>query len=154
MNQVGLTFDFEKADNSGGYVRGWASVTSVDGEVFSDHSRDAIDIEEIRKAAHEFISSVRVAKAMHKGEKIGDIVESVIVDDDFAKALGARSVKRGWWIGMKVTSESIKKRVRSGELKAFSIGGRGVRVPISKSHEQAEIEKRMARLSRAILKAA
>lgn len=123
----GITFDFEKADAEGRYVRGWASVVSVDGEAVTDWQGDVIAMDELRKAAHQFITDARVAKAMHEGAAVGEVVESVIVDDEFAKALGAATTQRGWWIGMRLTSDAIRKRVRSGELKAFSIGGRGKR---------------------------
>lgn len=123
----GLSFQFEKADTEGRYVRGWASVVSVDGDPVTDWQGDVIAIEELRKAAHQFITDARVAKAMHAGSKIGEVVESVIIDDEFAKAIGATAPQRGWWIGMRIESDAIRKRVQSGELKAFSIGGRGKR---------------------------
>ena len=67
---------------------------------------------------------------MHKGSPVGEVVESIIIDDEVAKALGMNSTKRGWWIGMQITDESIQKRVRSRELKAFSIGGKGRRTQL------------------------
>lgn len=123
----GITFEFEKADAEGRYVRGWASVVSVDGEPVTDWQGDVIAMDELRKAAHAFVTDARVAKAMHQGEAVGEVVESVIIDDEFAKAVGATTTQRGWWIGMKIASDAIRKRVRSGELKAFSIGGKGKR---------------------------
>ena len=122
-----FSFDFEKADDEGGYVRGWASVVSVDGEPVEDTQGDVIGIEELRKAAHRFVTEARVAKAMHAGAQVGEVVESVIIDDAFVKAVGATTTKRGWWIGMRVYDPSIRKRVKKGDLKAFSIGGRGKR---------------------------
>ena len=129
-DQLGVTFDFEKADSTGSYVRGWASVVAIDGKSVEDTQGDVISIEELRKAAHSFVVDARVAKAMHKGEQVGEVVESIIVDDDVAKALEIGTSKRGWWIGMRITDEAIQKRVRSRELKAFSIGGKGRRTPI------------------------
>lgn len=123
----GITFDFEKADTEGRYVRGWASVVSVGGEAVEDTQGDVIEMDELRKAAHAFITDARVAKAMHAGAQVGEVVESVIVDDAFVKAMGATTDQRGWWIGMKINDDTIRKRVKAGELKAFSIGGRGKR---------------------------
>jgi hypothetical protein len=123
----GITFDFEKADNEGRYVRGWASVVTVDGQAVADTQGDIIEMEDLRKAAHQFVTDARVAKAMHAGSQVGEVVESVIVDDAFAKALGASTPQRGWWIGMEIKDDAIRKRVKAGELKAFSIGGRGKR---------------------------
>lgn len=123
----GISFDFEKADDEGRYVRGWASVISVDGKEVEDTQGDVIDMSELRKAAHRFVTDARVAKAMHAGSQVGEVVESVIIDDAFVKALGATTSQRGWWIGMQINDDAIRKRVKKGELKAFSIGGRGKR---------------------------
>jgi hypothetical protein len=122
-----VNFEFEKADRSGRYVRGWASVVSVNGMPVEDYQGDVIEMDELRKAAHRFVTEARVAKAMHKGSQVGEVVESVLIDDAFANALGVTDPRRGWWIGMEVLDEGIRKRVRSGELRAFSIGGKGRR---------------------------
>lgn len=126
----GWTIDFVKADAQGRYVRGFASVATVAGEPVEDFQGDVVSMEELTKAAHQFITDARVAKAMHGGAQIGEVVESVLVDDAFAKALGATTDKRGWWIGMKITDPKVQKRIASGELKAFSIGGRGKRTKL------------------------
>lgn len=123
----GITFEFEKADATGSYVRGWASVVSVNGEMVEDTQGDVIPMDELRKAAHNFILNSRVAKAMHSGGTVGDVVESVLIDDEFAKAIGATTPNRGWFIGMRINDEAVRKRIRKGELRAFSIGGRGKR---------------------------
>jgi hypothetical protein len=46
------------------------------------------------------------------------------------KALGVDLGKVGWFIGLKIEDVGVWKRVKSGELSAFSFGGRGVREPI------------------------
>lgn len=127
---LGITFEFTKADTQGSFVRGWASVVSQAGTPVTDHQGDMIAIEDIRKAAHRFITDHRVAKAMHAGSQVGDVVESVIVDDDFARAMGMTDQRRGWWIGMQIHDPQIRENVRKGKLKAFSIGGRGRRTPL------------------------
>lgn len=125
-----LSFEFTKAKDDGSYVRGWASVISEDGMQVTDTQGDIIAMSELQKAAHKFISDARIAKAMHAGQQVGEVVESVIIDDAFAKAVGMTDGKRGWWIGMKVNSPEIRKRVQKGELKAFSIGGKGRRTKV------------------------
>ena len=47
------------------------------------------------------------------------------------KALGVDLGKVGWFIGLKIEDDGVWKRVKSGELAAFSFGGRGVREPIN-----------------------
>jgi hypothetical protein len=136
----GVNIDFVKSDSRGGFVRGWAYVASdEDGQVV-DYSGDIIGgltvdeaMTEVRKMAHEFIISHRVAKVLHNGSQIGEFVESVIIDDEFAKAIGASTKRRGWWVGMRVDDEAVRKQVRDGKLRQFSIGGRGVRVPVKEA---------------------
>ena len=125
-----INFQFSKSDTTGRYVRGWASVVTAGGAVVKDHQGDIIAIDDIRKAAHKFISDARVAKAMHAGQPVGEVVESVIIDDEFAKALGVSDERRGWWIGMQIHDPEIQEGVRKGKLRAFSIGGRGRRTPV------------------------
>ena len=135
-----VNIDFAKSDSRGSYVRGWAYVAAdEDGQVV-DYSGDVVGgltvdeaMTEVRKMAHEFIVSHRVAKVLHKGTQIGEFVESVIVDDEFASALGAVTKRRGWWVGLRIDDEEVRKKVRDGKLRHFSIGGRGVRVPIKES---------------------
>lgn len=124
-----IAFAFQKMDRTGRYVSGWASVASVDGAVIEDYQGDIISIDELRKAAHQFVCDARVAKAMHVGNPVGEVVESVIVDDDFANALGITDGKRGWWIGMQIHDPAVQEGVRKGKYRAFSIGGRGRRTP-------------------------
>lgn len=124
---LGVTVEFEKADAEGRFVRGWASVISKGGQPVEDHQGDIIEPEELRKAAHKFIMDARVAKAMHDGSQIGQVVESVLIDDAFAKATGMTDDRRGWWVGMEITDPSVQEKVRKGTFRAFSIGGRGRR---------------------------
>lgn len=129
MSQDGL-FEFQKTSATGEFVSGWFSVIEIDGERYFDWHDDSADMEELRKAAHKFILNARNAKLLHKGKNIGDVVESVLIDEDFAKAHGITHGKRGWWGTMQVHDEEVRKRVLSGELRAFSIGGRGMRQTI------------------------
>lgn len=130
---IGFTFEFAKSSVTGKYVWGWASVIEENGKPVLDSQGDLIVMDDsadgkgLRSAAHHFVKSAREAKAMHAGDRIGDVVESVIIDDDFAKAHGITHGKRGWWIGMEIADPAIQKRVASGEYRAFSIGGAGRR---------------------------
>lgn len=101
------------------------------GKTVIDHHGDMVEMPTLQKAAHKYITDARIAKAMHRGDAIGEVVESVVIDDEFVKAIGATTDKRGWWIGMRVYDEQIQKRIASGELRAFSIGGRGRKKRVS-----------------------
>lgn len=127
--RIGISFTFAKADPSGRFVRGWASVVADAAGPVVDTQGDVIAIDDIRRAAHQFVADARVAKAMHSGQQVGEVVESVIVDDEFAQALGISDPRRGWWIGMEIHDPDVQADVRKGRLRAFSIGGRGRRTP-------------------------
>lgn len=115
----------------GSYVRGWASVTSIDGHPVVDFEGDIIPIDVLRDAVYSFIGSDRVALVQHDGKTTGAVVESVIIDDYFAKAHGIAHGKRGWWIGMEVYSAEARKSVVDGKLRHFSIGGTARKIKVA-----------------------
>lgn len=109
-------------------VYGWASVCTKAGDSIVDSQDDVIDEDEIESAASEFMTSVRTAKAMHRGGKVGEVIHSLPLTDAIAKALGLESDRRGWIVGVKVHDDAVWKRVKAGELRSFSIGGEAMRV--------------------------
>lgn len=125
-----ITVQIESSAPDGSLVRGWANVTSIEGNPVVDFEGDIIPIEILRDAVHRFIASERISLVTHNGKKVGEIVESVIIDDYFANAVGMSDKRRGWWVGMAVYDETVKADVVKGKLRAFSIGGKALRVPI------------------------
>lgn len=112
-----------KADEEQRMVWGWASVVTEKGEPVVDRQGDIISPDEMVKAANEFMLDVRTAKAMHDGDKIGEVVHSMPLTNELAKSLGLETDREGWAIAMKIHDDGVWERVKSGELKAFSIGG-------------------------------
>jgi len=106
---------------------GWAYVSTVKGEISLDHSGEFIRPDQIAKAATNFMLSMRTAKAMHTGSKIGEVVHSMPLTDDIAKALGVQSDREGWIVAIKVYDDQVWQDVKSGKLAAFSIGGRALK---------------------------
>lgn len=119
-----------KADDEQRMAYGWASVISVGGEPVVDTQGDVIEPDVMLKAATEFMADARLAKAMHKGDGIGEVLHSFPLTAELAKSLGIETDREGWIVGVKVHSEDVWKRVKSGELQAFSIGGMGTRDPV------------------------
>ncbi|MGH7089367.1 MAG: XkdF-like putative serine protease domain-containing protein, partial [Stellaceae bacterium] len=123
------------ADLAQGLVWGWASVIEKNGETITDHQDDQISEGELLKAAHDFMTNARTGGVMHLYRKDaphtplkgGDVVESVVFTHDMQKALGIDLGKVGWLIGYHITDPAVRKAVASGQLKSFSIGGKGVR---------------------------
>jgi len=104
---------------------GWASVITEKGEPVVDRQGDIIKAPALTKAVTKFMEEVRVGKAMHEGEQIGQVIHSWPVSDEIAKSVGIESDREGWLVAFKVSDEEIWKKVKSGELSAFSIGGKG-----------------------------
>jgi hypothetical protein len=116
-----------KVDDDERMIYGWASVTKRSGEDVVDKQGDIIEDDVLVHAATEFMKDVRTAKAMHTGDQIGEVVHSFPVVADIAKSLGITSENSGWIVGVFVKSDKVWQKVKSGELKAFSIGGSATR---------------------------
>ncbi|WP_409264512.1 XkdF-like putative serine protease domain-containing protein [Pseudomonas sp. KCJK9000] len=127
MDSYQYQAEIAKFDEAEGVVYGFVTVYEEAGELVWDRQNDAIDETEVRKMAHRYVSEARVAKVMHGGQPVGEVVESIVLTRDIQKALGIDLGKAGWFIGMKLHDEGIKARVRNGSLAAFSIGGKGIR---------------------------
>jgi hypothetical protein len=123
-----VSIPISKVDDEERMVWGWASVIEEAGIVVTDKQDDKIDLAELSKAARDFMKFYRVGGDMHETMGTGDIVESIVFTPDLQKALGIDLKKVGWFIGYHVTSDDVWKRVKSGDLKAFSFGGRARRV--------------------------
>lgn len=122
--------DIIKSDDEMRVVYGWASIIEENGEPVTDHQGDIIAEDDLVKAAHEYIREYRAAKAMHEGDQIGEIVESMVITSDIQKALGIDINKVGWFIGMKIHDDGVWKSFKDGKFKMFSIGGQGRRIKI------------------------
>jgi hypothetical protein len=118
-------------------VWGWASVIEKGGKIVVDHQGDMIEPTELAKAAHGYVATARVGKAMHDGPKVAELVESIVVTkgggfEALLKSMGVAMPDtmpmQGWWVGFKVHDDATWALVKSGKLKAFSIGGSGKRV--------------------------
>lgn len=119
-----------KADDEQRMVYGWASVITEKGEPVVDRQGDVIEAETLVKAVNEFMEHVRVGKAMHSGDQVGVVVHSFPVTKELGDALGIHSDREGWIVAYKVYDDAVWKMVKSGELAAFSIGGRAMKEEI------------------------
>jgi len=94
-----------------------------------DSQNDVYSAEEIRKTAFKFMEEYQQFGLMHK-KIVKDVVvlESFIAPVDFEA--GGQQVKKGTWlVRVRVLDNVIWKKVKSGELTGFSIGGSAVRKP-------------------------
>jgi len=116
--------DIIKQDDEQRLVYGWAYVSTVKGEISLDHSQEYIRPDELVKAATKFMMDVRVAKAMHQGDKIGEVVHSLPITKEVASSLGIETDREGWVLAMKIHDDKVWDMIKSGKLSAFSIAGR------------------------------
>ena len=126
-NTFQSTVPVVKVDKEQRIVWGWASVSTIKGEPVVDAHGDKIAPNEMEAAANEFMLSVRTAKAMHKGSKVGEVIHSFPLTKELGEALGVSSDKEGWIIAMKIHDDETWEKVKTGEFGAFSIGGMGER---------------------------
>jgi hypothetical protein len=116
-----------KTDDEQRMVYGWASVVTEKGEPVIDRQGDVIEPETLVKAVNNFMEHVRVGKAMHTGEQVGVVVHSLPITKEIGEALGIQSDREGWVVAYKVYDDAVWGMVKSGELAAFSIGGRAMK---------------------------
>lgn len=126
----------QKIDDDKQIVYAWASVITKNGIPVEDSQGDMIAPETLLDCAHDFVTKSRRGGFMHVPDlTAGNIVESLVFTYDLQKNLGVKIVNKagehieGWLVGYHVDSQTLWKRVKSGDFAELSIGGLGVRVP-------------------------
>lgn len=119
-----------KVDEEERLVYGWASVSTINGELVVDKQGDQLEPHVMEKAATRFMMGSRVGKEMHEGGRVGEVIHSFPLTKELGEALGVFSSVEGWLVAMKISDDAVWNRVKRGELRAFSIGGRGKRVAV------------------------
>lgn len=134
IEQEGQSCDLEgkilKTDDEQRMVYGWASVVTEKGVPVIDRQGDVIEADTLVKAVNNFMEHVRVGKAMHTGDQVGVVVHSLPITKEIGEALGIQSDREGWVVAYKVYDDAVWAMVKSGELAAFSIGGRATKEEI------------------------
>ena len=125
-----LKFDDEKK-----IAFGWGYVAKDrSGRQIVDFSGDVVTQGHyLEDAAYDFVVRSRAGDARHDSKPVATLVESVVFTPEKLRAMGVPEgvlPSAGWWTGMKVLDPQTWDDVRSGKLKAFSVGGRGVRVDL------------------------
>ena len=116
-----------------GLVSGWANVSvNADGSIPLDWQDDIIMPEELEKAATAFMEKYRESGEMHRGQSKGVVVESIVFTKQKQEAIGIPPghVPEGWFITVKLYDQDTIARVKSGELRMFSIQGKARRVKL------------------------
>jgi hypothetical protein len=114
-----------KMDDEQRVVWGWASVATEGGEAVYDVHGDHIPMSELTKASIDFMENVRVGKSLHQGDQVSSVIGCLPLSQELAKALGIESSREGLIMGFRVHDDATWDLIKSGELPALSIGGRG-----------------------------
>ena len=120
-----LDFAVQKVDESLGIVFGFAIICKRDGNEYVDVQGDHVPESAMLEATAEYMAGDRIAKDMHVGDAIGQLVFGFPLTDDIAKALEITTRQTGFIVGMK-PNEEIMEKFRSGDYTGFSIGGRRI----------------------------
>lgn len=106
-------------------VWAWASVATVKGQPLVDYHGDIVEIDELQRAAHEYMVKSRDAKYNHSGRVRGTVVESMVFTKELQDALGIDLEKEGWLVCMFIQDDILWEKIKSGEVAELSIGGAG-----------------------------
>ena len=126
-------FDIRKAsDTEERLAFGWASVANrQNGDAITDHQGDVVEIEELERAAYDFVQFFREGSDMHErgGLDIAILVESIVFTQEKLAALGLKEgdLPYGWWVGFRILDEDVWKKVKDGTYSMFSVEGQGIR---------------------------
>lgn len=95
-----------------------------------DTQHDIYSQHDIRKAAHRFLPEFSNIGLMHKQiiNHDVDIVESYLAPVDFVMD-GERVRKGAWLLAVIVKNAALWKKIKSGEITGYSIGGSALRSP-------------------------
>jgi len=94
-----------------------------------DAQGDVMSARTIEDMAHDFMIRSRKFDDRHNWKQVAAaLVESWVVRED-TNLFGQLVKAVSWVIGVKVFDDGIWQKVLAGLYKAFSIGGKGVRVP-------------------------
>lgn len=105
-----------------GIVFGFASICTKGGRPYVDLQGEHIPEAVMLDFAAEFAAGARVAKSMHAGEPVGEVVFLYPLTAEVAKALDITTDTTGLLVGMRPNEATLAK-FRDGTFTGFSIGG-------------------------------
>lgn len=100
-----------------------------------DLQDDIMGADDIEKTAHEYLEKHRVVGSSHEKPISAFPVESYIAPQDMEwtdSQYGPQKIKKGAWVlGVKIIDPKEWQKVINGDYAGFSVGGMGLRDPIS-----------------------
>jgi hypothetical protein len=104
-----------------------------------DYQDDYIEPDQIWKAMEKYMIAFQQVGVMHQEiNPLLHVVECYQAPVPFE--LGGQPVAAGdWLMSVKVLDEDVWTQVESGDLRGFSIGGRGLRIPVEELPEEVQV---------------
>lgn len=115
-----------KVDEDLGIVFGYAIICKDEGEDYFDSQGDHIPEDAMLEATSEYMKGKRIAKDMHVGGSVGQVVFGFPMTEEIAKALDIQVRKTGFIVGMKPYKDEMLQKYAEGWYTGFSIGGKRV----------------------------
>ena len=130
---VGFEVSITKTDPELQQCFGYAYVAkNADGSAVVDHSGDVVDVASLKKAIYEGFGKVQ-SREMHQTDAQATLIASAWIDHETLAKMGGspgNAPDGAWWVGVQVNDAALWKRIKDGEVSAFSIGGSGTRTPV------------------------
>lgn len=129
-------FKIQKSDDDKMLAFGFAYVSKdIDGNQAEDYSGDITEIEEIEKAAYQFVQYYRDGSDNHERGGVANLIESIVFTKEKQTSLGIPegTVPEGWFVGFQITDPDVWEKVKSGEYMDFSIEGEAIREEITET---------------------
>lgn len=128
--------EIRKVDEDKRLVGGWAYISHDDeGLTIVDNEGDFVPtVDDLEKAAVKFMLDARSGDVYHDQTLVAKAVESIVLTPEKMDAMGiakAGMPHGAWWVTWYVEDDATWDRVKKGELRSFSIGGRGKRTPFT-----------------------
>lgn len=136
---TGEVTEVQKAAEDLRLATGWANVLTDKGVEVVDGEGDSVDEPDLVKAVAAFMAkpeSEREVKDTHglTGNKkvVGHVVESLVVTKALKTAMGLpASFPTGWLATVRIADDDVWQKVKKGEYRMFSMGGKGRRIPLA-----------------------
>lgn len=124
---VKLSYQLGRAHpgGDGQVVEGWANVVTDDtGEIVIDSHGTHFPIEEIRRAADNFLLYTGMeGNDSHKSVPAMKMVGSIVIDRELQEYLSEHPKMTGWYVRYRITDPALQEQVRLGKRIGFSIEG-------------------------------
>lgn len=109
----------------------WASVVEKGGEAVVDWDGDGWTPAEMEESAWNFCASGGQHGIRHSSLADSELVGSLAFTADLQKALGCDLGRIGWLLGWRVHDSALWDDIDNGRLPMLSIGGSGIREPVT-----------------------